>query len=134
QFERGTVFFRASDNEGDWRAVLGQLALKHRAASVKLDSAFVETGTSLGSNQTIALKTPRVLLAWDAPTQSLSAGWARYVLERRYNQKVTAVRGDSLACVDLSVYDVLVLPSGNYAASLSGDALRRLKDWMNAGG
>ncbi len=31
------------------------------------------------------LKAPRVVLAWDTPTlRRLSAGWARYVLERRY--------------------------------------------------
>ena len=39
-----------------------------------------------------ALKTPKVLLAWDTPTQTLSAGWTRYVLERRFGQPVTAVR------------------------------------------
>ena len=39
-----------------------------------------------------ALKAPRVLLAWDTPTSSLSAGWARYVLERRFGLPVTAVR------------------------------------------
>jgi hypothetical protein len=134
QFERGTVLFRASDNEGDWRALLGQLALKHRAEAIRLDSAFAEAGASLGSGQTVALKAPRVLLAWDTPTASLSAGWARYVLERRFGQAVTTVRVNSLARVDWSRYQVLVLPAGNYAASLSGDALRRLKDWLNAGG
>jgi hypothetical protein len=29
---------------------------------------------------------------------------------------------------------VLVLPSGTYAAAIGGEALRRLKDWINAGG
>ena len=60
-----------------------------------LDTAFVEQGISLGSNSVAALKLPRVLMAWDVPTQGLSAGWARFVLERRFGQPVTAVRMNS---------------------------------------
>ena len=81
----------------------------------------------------VSLKAPRVLLAWDTPTSALSAGWARWVLERRFGQPATAVRVGTLARVALEKYDVLVLPSGNYAP-LSGDMVRRLKDWVTAGG
>jgi hypothetical protein len=133
-FSKGTAFFRTAENGPELKAKLAALVAKHGAEVVKLDSAFVEAGASLGSNQVVALRTPRVLLAWDAPTSSLSAGWARYVLERRYQQPVTAVRTSSLARADWRRYDVLVLPAGNYAAALSGDTLRRLKDWLNAGG
>ena len=132
KFTKGTALFRVSDNDGDLRSKLAAIAAKHGAEVVKLDSAFVSEGTSLGSNQVIALKSPRVLLAWDAPASSLSAGWARYVLERRYGQSATAVRVGSLGRVDLRRYDVLILPSGNYP--ISGDSLRRIRDWVNAGG
>jgi hypothetical protein len=82
----------------------------------------------------VTLKAPRVLLAWDAPTSSLSAGWARFVLERRYGQSVTAVRTSSLGRVDLRRYDVVILPAGNYAAALGADSVRRIKDWIGGGG
>ena len=59
---------------------------------VPIDSSFVDEGISLGSNEVVPLKAPRVLLAWDSPTQSASAGWARYTLERRWEQPATAVR------------------------------------------
>jgi hypothetical protein len=101
---------------------------------VPIDSAFVEDGVSLGSGQVRALRAPRVLLAWDVPTSSLSAGWARYVLERRYGIVPTAVRVGSFGRTDLSRFDVIVLPSGTYSPQLTGDGLRRLKDWINAGG
>ncbi|HEX4946302.1 MAG TPA: M14 family metallopeptidase [Blastocatellia bacterium] len=134
KFEKGTAIIRKVDNSGDWKAKLGAIVAKHRAEIVKLDSAFVDEGVSLGSNQTVTLKSPRVVLAWDTPVNSLSTGWARYVLERRYQQAVTAVRVSALSRLDLRRYDVLVLPSGNYTPALSGDALRRLKDWISAGG
>jgi hypothetical protein len=75
-----------------------------------------------------------VLLAWDTPTSSLSAGWARYVLERRYGQPVTAVRASSLGRVPFNEFDVLVLPSGSYSSALPESTLTRVKDWLRAGG
>ena len=53
-----------------------------------IDSTWVDEGTSLGSNDVAPLKAPKVLLVWDTPTQSLSAGWTRYALERRFGQSV----------------------------------------------
>jgi hypothetical protein len=135
KFDRGTAFFRVSDNGGngaDLKSKLAPILARHGADAIKLDSAFVSEGVSLGSNQTVALKPPKALLAWDAPASSLSAGWTRFVLERRYGQPVSAVRVNSLGRVDLYRYDVLVLPSGTYA--FSADQLRRIKDWVNAGG
>jgi len=132
RFTKGAAIFRASDNGADLKSKLAAIAARHGAEVVKLDSAFVTEGTSLGSNQVVALRPPKVLLAWDAPTSSVSAGWARYVLERRYGQPVTAIRVNSLNRVDLRRYDVLVLPSGTYA--FNADGLRRIKDWVAAGG
>ncbi len=134
RFAGGTAVFRNSDNDADLKSKLAAIAAKHLAEIVRLDSAFVSEGVSLGSNQSIMLKAPKVLLAWDAPASSLSAGWARYVLERRYGQAVTAVRVNSLGRVDLRLYHVLVLPSGNYSPALGADLLRRIRDWVNAGG
>ncbi len=134
KYAGGVALVRAAENGADLAAKLGAIVTRQGIEAVAIDSAFVDEGISLGSNQVAALKAPRVLLAWDAPTQSVSAGWARYVLERRFMQPVTAVRVSSLARVDLHEYDVLILPAGNYGTAISGDALRRLKDWINAGG
>jgi hypothetical protein len=101
---------------------------------VPIDSAYVESGTSLGSNDVGFVKPSRVLMAWDQPTSSLSAGWTRYVLERRYGQPVTAVRTASLGRVDFADYDVVVLPSGNYAGQINDQVLNRIKDWIRLGG
>ena len=66
-----------------------------------------------------ALKAPKVLLVWDTPTQSLSAGWTRYALERRFGLASTAVRTSSLGRANFNDYDVIVLPSGNFAGTIN---------------
>jgi hypothetical protein len=134
QYPGGTAIVRLSDNPADLPAKIAALAGRHEAEVVPLDSGWVEQGISLGSNQVRPLKAPRVLLAWDAPTRSLSAGWARYVLERRFGQPATAVRVSSFGEVDLRRFDVVVLPQGNYTPALGEDAIARLREWMKAGG
>ena len=128
----GTAFVRLSDSPDGAAAKLQPIAAKHGAELVPIAETWTEEGTSLGSSRSARLKTPRVLLAWDSPASTLSAGWARYVLEQRFGQRVTAMRVPSLQNYDMRDYDVLVLPSGNY--NFSDDALRRLKDWIRSGG
>ncbi len=130
----GTALIRNAGNPADLQTRLAALSARHGAEVVPIDTTFVEEGTSLGSNETRFLKAPRVLLAWDTPTQSLSAGWTRYTLERRFGQRVTAVRVSSLARADLTDFDVVVLPSGNYTGAVTDVVLGRLKDWLRGGG
>lgn len=130
----GTTLFRVSDNGPELTARLGELAARHGAEVVPIDSGWVDDGISLGSSRMRALRAPKVLLAWDRPASSLSAGWTRYLLERRYGLAVTAVRTASLPRVDLERYDALVLPSGDYAELLGEAAVQRLRDWISRGG
>jgi hypothetical protein len=130
----GTALVRTAGNPADLPARMSALATRHGAEVIPIDSGYIESGTSLGSPVNAAFKRPRVLLAWDQPTSSLSAGWTRYVLERRFGQAVTAVRTASLGRVDFADYDVLVLPSGNYAGQIGDAVLARVKDWLRLGG
>jgi hypothetical protein len=134
QYPLGTALIRHADNPADLHSRLSALASKHGADIVPIDSAYIESGISLGSNENAFLKAPRVLMAWDTPTTSTSAGWTRYVLERRFGQPVTIVRSASLGRADFSDFDVIVLPSGNYAGVIGEAVINRLKDWLRAGG
>jgi hypothetical protein len=132
RYEAGTAFVRVTGNLEGTAAKLLQIAARYGAQLVPISETWTDEGISLGSGRVATLKAPRVLLAWDTPTSSLSAGWARYVLERRYGQRVTAMRVSALQNFDMRDYDVLVLPSGSY--SFSEDALRRMRDWIRNGG
>jgi hypothetical protein len=130
----GTAVVRVSDNGADLATRLSPIVATHEAEAIAIDSAYQEEGISLGSGNVRAMKAPRVLLAWDSPTQTLSAGFARYTLERRFGVKTSAVRVGSLARADLGDFDVIVLPSGTYAPLAGEDALRRLREWVRGGG
>ena len=131
----GAAIIRVAENAPTLRATLQALAAKWGVEMVAADSGFVdEGGISLGSNQVLRMKAPRVLLMWDAPTSSLSAGWARYVLERRFDQPVTAMRVATMRRADLRKFDVIVMPNGSYDAVLGDADVASLKDFVRLGG
>ena len=59
---------------------------------------------------------------------------ARWVLERRYGQRVSVVRVSSLRRAELDRFDVVVLPSGDYGEALGKSTLSRLRTWIRSGG
>jgi hypothetical protein len=132
KFPLGTAFIRLGDNPQHTAASIVALAGAELAEIVPIKETWTDEGISLGSGRMARLKSPRVLLAWDTPASSLSAGWARFVLERRLGARVTAMRTATLQTFNMKDYDVLVLPSGNY--TFNEDALRRLRDWIRSGG
>jgi hypothetical protein len=132
QYAGGTAFIRLAENIPNAADVVRQAAQRHGAELVPITETWTDAGISLGSGRVAPLKSPRVILAWDAPASSLSAGWARFALERRLGQRVTAIRSSTLQTFNLSGYDVLVLPSGAY--SFGEDVLRRIRDWIRNGG
>ena len=130
----GTAIVRVSENDSGLRATLGEIAGRHGAEVVPIDDSYVSAGASLGANSVRALRAPRILLAYDQPASSYSTGWARYILEQRYGVPVTAVRGRSLGRANLSDYDVIVLPSGNYSSVIGAGLVEQLRNWMSDGG
>jgi hypothetical protein len=134
EYAVGTAIVRVAENGPDLAGVLGRIAGAHGAEVVPIDDSYVSAGTSLGANSVRALRAPRVLLVYDEPANSYSAGWARYILEQRYGQPTVAVRASSLGRAELSDYDVLVFPSGNYAESVGSGLLDEIRNWMSGGG
>ncbi|HSG06919.1 MAG TPA: M14 family zinc carboxypeptidase [Longimicrobiales bacterium] len=134
RYALGTAIVRTAENGADLARRLGSIVVKHGAEVVPVNDSYVREGTSLGSGSTRALREPRVLLVYDAPGSTNSVGWARYVLERRYGQRTTAVRAATFGRVVLSDYDVIVFPSGNYASAVNQGMVTRLQAWMRDGG
>ena len=134
RFGVGTAIVRAAENGPELRQRLAGIAARHRAEVVPIDDAYVREGMSLGSRRVRGLREPRVLLVYDSPGGSYSVGWARYVLERRYGQRTTAVRASSLGRARLSDYDVVVFPSGNYGGAVGDGLVDGLRAWLRDGG
>jgi hypothetical protein len=101
------------------------------------DSTWADDGSALGSQQVNYMRKPAIAIAWDRPTQAGSAGEARFVLERQFHYPVTAIRTRQLGAADLSQFQTIIIPDDTgegYASILSDGGMRRLRDWVRAGG
>jgi hypothetical protein len=123
------------DNPADLHERLTRLAQSTGADIYGTETSWVDDGVNFGSRYVVYLRKPAIAMAWDAPTSSSAAGAARFVLERQFGYPVTAIRTAQLSSADLSKFNVLVLPPGYaYTQVLGPTGIRRLKDWVAAGG
>ncbi|MCS7315482.1 MAG: M14 family metallopeptidase [Bryobacterales bacterium] len=138
RYPAGTLIVKVKDNPAGLGERMVRLARRTGAEVHGTDSSWVEEGVNFGSRHVIRMRAPAVAMAWDRPVSSLSAGWARFVLERQYEYPVSVIRTQTLAMADLSRYQVLILPDQamgeGYAQVLGPNGIRRLREWVSGGG
>lgn len=133
RYPSGSLIIEKSSNRDiDLATIMTQLTESSGAVVDGVNSSWVSDGPSFGSGNVVTLKAPKIAMAWDTPTSSLSAGNTRFVIERTLGYPVTAIRVAHLARADLTKYDVLIMPSGRYQSNkgMSGN----IASWVRAGG
>ncbi len=134
-FPAGTLIFQQADNPADLRARLSRFARETGASVIAAGDSWVSEGPNFGSEHVVAMRAPKIAIAWDEPTSANAAGATRYVIERQFDFPATAVRVEDMNNRALDGFDVLVLPGGgDYAAALGKPGVERLKGWVDRGG
>lgn len=133
-YSAGTLIIEKRSNAADLASDIEQIAKATGAKVEGVNSSWVTKGPSFGSGNTVTMSAPNIAMAWDEPVNSLSAGSARFVIERQFNYPVTAIRTRTLKNAELSNYQVLILPSGNYMEVLGESGANNIKNWVNNGG
>jgi hypothetical protein len=136
EYPAGSLFIDAAVEPAEVATRVKEIAQQAGVQAVAVEESWVDAGISLGSPNMLNMPTPRIALAWDAPTDRYSAGHARFVLERQFGYPVTLVRTRRLTSANLDGIDVLVLPgqSGSYASTLGKKGAENLKSWVERGG
>ena len=103
---------------------------------LSLASGAVDSGINLASNDSEPLPRSRVALLVDSPVSSYSAGQIWYMFDQDVSLGISRIRHDDLGSLDLSDYDVLIVPG--FGGSMSGFAdsttVQRLRSWVSGGG
>ncbi|GHG60526.1 peptidase M14 [Alishewanella longhuensis] len=137
QYPAGTLVLSRADNAADLTARVTEFARQSGALVEGLDTSWVTEGPNFGSFNVPAVPAVNIAMLWDEPTNPLSAGSARFVLERGINYPVTAIRPAQLRNADLSRYQVLVLPAtgrGSYQQALGSAGQQNLRQFVERGG
>ncbi|CAM4314853.1 M14 metallopeptidase family protein [Zobellia nedashkovskayae] len=137
QYERGTLIITKADNKNtpDFLNTLSAVAAKHAKTLKATSTGFVEDGKDFGSHSVQPLKQVKVALLSGKPTSTLNFGEIWHFFEQQLQYPVTILDTDYFKNVNLSEYDILILPDGNnYTKFLSSRRMDELKDWINDGG
>jgi len=133
KFAKGTLLLRTSENPDALHESIRRVAVAHGLSVVATDTGQVDEGAGLGGFHVSWIKPPKVAMLVDRPASPF-AGHTWYLFDEVWHYPVTRVPGAVLSELDLTKYNVLVLPDGRYPGPLGESSVARLKDWVHGGG
>jgi len=135
RYPRGSLIITRAGNKyvPDFHQKVTDLANKFEIRLGRSTTGYVDEGKDLGSDFVRAIKAPKVAVIGGAGTSSLNFGEIWHFLEQELSYPLSVLEKDNLASFDLSNYDVILLPSGNYGSQAdSGNT--NLINWVKKGG
>ncbi|MGH9777945.1 MAG: M14 metallopeptidase family protein [Candidatus Acidiferrales bacterium] len=138
-FSAGSIVVPVENNPSDLASRLRAHAERARAAVIAVSTLRSDEGIDLGSDRVRFLRRPRVAIVTDTPTSSTDYGAFWHLFEQRLDLPFTALRAENLRGVDLSLYNVLILPPDfgdgrGYPRFFDKSVQQKLNDWVRAGG
>ncbi|MFT7188024.1 MAG: putative membrane protein [Sediminicola sp.] len=136
KYDRGSLIITNTDNKykKGFLSLLEESAKKNNKTLTATNTGFVDNGKDFGSSSVSMISDTKIAVLRGEPTSTLQFGEIWHFFEQQLNYPVSILDSDYWNQVDLSKYDVLVLPDGYYGNSLDEDQLQRLKDWVKSGG
>ncbi|CAM3313918.1 M14 metallopeptidase family protein [Zobellia roscoffensis] len=135
-YDHGTLIITKADNKNtpDFLNTLSTIASKHKQVLNSTNTGFVEDGKDFGSHSVQPIEQVKIALLSGKPTSTLNFGEIWHFFEQQLEYPLTILDSDYFKNIDLSKYDILILPDGNYNKFLNESRMRELKDWLNEGG
>jgi hypothetical protein len=134
-FPRGTLILRTSENPDRLHGAMERAAQEHGLRIVASDTALTAAGAQLGGPHVQWIRPPKAAMLVDHPA-SYTAGHTWYLFDQVWRYPVTRFAGRNLGRLDLTDYNVLVLPDGEYTGrdAISESEIARLRQWVSQGG
>lgn len=100
-----------------------------------LNTGRMDSGIDLGSAFAQPLHQPKVALMVDSPFSSYTAGQIWFLFDQWTEFGISRIRTNTLGRVNLSDYDVIIMPSGGGLSSAFGENEKSLlQSWVRNGG
>jgi hypothetical protein len=134
-FDPGTLIITRRNNEGvaDFDNVVQTTAKKLGRKIYASTTGFVDKGQDFGSSDVSYLKPPKIAVLGGDQTESLNHGQLWHYFEQQIHYPLTVIATDLFRNADLSKYNVLIVPDGNYRMFDDG-TLESIGKWVNDGG
>ncbi len=126
RFEAGSIVIAADRqpmSAADFMGKMGEVAQSGVPLTV-IQNGLTPDGPDLGGSAFPSLRTPKVLLLSGEGVNVGDAGEIWHLLDTRYHIPVTLVEVNRFGTLNLTKYNVIILPDGNYG-SLSAEKLKQ---------
>ncbi|MDN5215632.1 M14 family metallopeptidase [Fulvivirgaceae bacterium BMA12] len=136
-FQAGSLIITRRGNENLGQE-FGQLVLEtaatHNRTVHVFKTGFVSKGKDFGSNTVSYIRIPKVAVLSGRGVSPLAFGEVWHFFDQQIDFPITVLDSDYFDEVDLSKYDVLILPDGNYGGMIDDAKREELKNWVKFGG
>ncbi|MCH3884894.1 M14 family metallopeptidase [Tenacibaculum aquimarinum] len=132
-YDYGTIFIPVQNqklNATDMFSFLQEVANESNL-NLNAVNTGLNDGIDLGSNNFRAVKQPKIAMLVGNGITSYDAGEMWHLLDTRFNMKVTKLDMSYLNRVDLSRYNVLIVPN---SYSMDKSKVEKFKTWIRNGG
>ena len=135
-FKRGSLIITKADNKknADFLSTLAKLANDHKKKLFTSPTGFVDNGKDFGSSTVSMVSDLKIAVLSGAPTSSLQFGEIWHFFEQQLNYPITVINSHYFKATNLSSFNTLILPSGNYKNYLKEADLNKLHSWVKKGG
>ena len=137
EYNRGSLIITKDDNKKvpDFLNTLSEIAHKYNNMLRGTTTGFVEGGKDFGSRFVSMIPEAKIAVLSGEPTSTLRFGEVWHFFEQQLNYPITVIDTEYMTGVDLSAYDVFILPDGEgYQSFLDDDMAEQLKKWVGNGG
>lgn len=132
EYARGTLVITQADNRklGSQFVELVEMTATNRL--IEVGTGFVDEGHDFGSSAMRFIQQPKVAILSGDQTSPYSFGAVWYYFEQDLEYPISVFDADELSGVDLSSYNLLVMPEGYYR--LNESLLKKINSWVSDGG
>lgn len=134
-FEPGTLIVTRRNNESvaDFDNTVQSVANSLGRKINGVTTGYVDKGSDFGSSDVNYLEPPKIALLGGDQTSSLGHGEVWHFFEQQIHYPVSALSTENFRSVDLSKYNVLIAPDGNYRM-FDEATLGAVDKWVSDGG
>ncbi len=130
----GTLVATRADNRKhpNFDATMKAVATELAYPLTTVQTGFVDAGRDFGSEAMRLISAPKVLVLSGEKTQDNEFGQVWFYFDKETGYPATVVNAGDLGGLDLSNFNTLVLPEGNYG--FDDPMLEKLGEWVGKGG
>jgi hypothetical protein len=135
-FSYGSIFVQSSQQRLSPEEIYKILMNVAEATGIDLyavSSGLSQKGIDMGSGSFLVVEKPEVLLLIGDGISGLEAGEIWHLLDQRFKMPVTKLEASRTGSTDLSRYNTIIMPGGNYAA-IDESGRNKLEEWLRNGG